>query len=109
MLIPPEPAPISASLSQQFKSFAALTANSEVDDPVQVVLDKAQSVPEVINQAMGKLITPLVAALNQGQSPDEAINIIAASYPALGDSQLQQLLTQAIFVADIWGHLNAES
>ncbi|HDV0806007.1 TPA: DUF935 family protein, partial [Yersinia enterocolitica] len=56
-----------------------------------------------------KLITPLVAALSQGQSPDEAINIIAASYPALDDNQLQQLLAQAIFVADIWGHLNAES
>ncbi|CNI80303.1 Mu-like prophage protein gp29 [Yersinia pekkanenii] len=76
---------------------------------MQVVLDNAHSVPEAINQAMSTLIAPLVAALNQGQSPDEAINIIAASYPALDDSQLQQLLTQAIFVADIWGHLNAES
>ncbi|EKN3348180.1 DUF935 family protein, partial [Yersinia ruckeri] len=79
------------------------------DDPAQVVLDEAQTVPEAINQAMEKLITPLVAALSQGQSPDEAINIIAASYPALDDNQLQQLLAQAIFVADIWGHLNAES
>ncbi|EPV4593762.1 DUF935 domain-containing protein, partial [Yersinia enterocolitica] len=114
VLTAPEPTPMSASLSlasnpQQFKSFVALTANPESDDPAQVVLDEAQTVPKAINQAMEKLITPLVAALSQGQSPDEAINIIAASYPALDDNQLQQLLAQAIFVADIWGHLNAES
>ncbi|HDM8344599.1 TPA: DUF935 domain-containing protein [Yersinia enterocolitica] len=114
VLTAPEPTPMSASLSlasnpQQFKSFVALTANPESDDPAQVVLDEAQTVPEAINQAMEKLITPLVAALSQGQSPDDAINIIAASYPALDDNQLQQLLAQAMFVADIWGHLNAES
>ncbi|CNL92269.1 Mu-like prophage protein gp29 [Yersinia frederiksenii] len=114
VLVAPAPAPMSAGLSlasnpQRFTSFAALSANPEIDDLAQVVLDEALSVPEAINQAMDKLISPLVAALNQGQSPDEAINIIAASYPTLDDSQLQQLLTQAIFVADIWGHLNAES
>jgi phage gp29-like protein len=114
VLVAPAPAPMSAGLSlvsnpQRFTSFAALSTTPEVDDPAQVMLDEAQTVPEAINQAMDKLISPLVAALSQGQSPDEAINVIAASYPALDDSQLQQLLTQAIFVADIWGHLNAES
>ena len=58
---------------------------------------------------MEKLIAPVIAALNQGQSPDEALDIIAASYPLLDDSQLQQLLKQALFVSEVWGRLNAES
>lgn len=114
VLIPPAPAPLPASLSlapnpRQFTAFAALSTEHETDDPAQVALDAAQTVPEAITHAMSTLIAPLVAALGQGQSPDEAITLIAASYPALDDHQLQQLLTQALFVADIWGHLNAES
>jgi phage gp29-like protein len=66
-------------------------------------------VPEAIATAMEKLVAPLVAALQDGQSPDEAMNIIAASYPDLDDSELVTLLEQAIFVADVWGRLNADA
>ena len=59
--------------------------------------------------AMDKLIAPLVSALSKGQSPDEALDIIAASYPQLDDAQLQQLIKQALFVSEVWGRLNAES
>lgn len=74
-----------------------------------MALDNAQTVPDAINNAMQQLIAPLVAALSQGNTPDDALDIIVASYPNLDDSQLQQLLTQALFVADIWGRLNADS
>ena len=47
--------------------------------------------------------------LAAGQSPDEALDIIAASYPQLDDTQLQQLIKQALFVSEVWGRLNAES
>ncbi|MGL5799271.1 MAG: DUF935 domain-containing protein [Plesiomonas sp.] len=81
-------------------------AADDDDDAAQVALDDARTVPDEVNAAMQQLITPLVLALKQGQTPDEAIDIIAASYPALDDAQLQQLLSQALFVADIWGQLN---
>lgn len=93
-----------------YRSFAALsTITDEIDDPAQVALDNAQSVPDAINAAMQKLIAPLVTALRDGTSPDDALDIVAASYPTLDDTQLQQLLAQALFVADIWGRLNADS
>ena len=101
--------PVALSTMPRYRSFAALTASGEIADPAQDALDSATSPGASIGLAMEKLITPLVTALNQGQSPDEAIDIIAASYPQLDDSQLQQLLAQAIFVSDVWGRLNAES
>jgi phage gp29-like protein len=57
---------------------------------------------------MEKLIAPLVAALQDGL-PDEAMDIIAGSYPDLDDSELVTLLEQALFVADVWGRLNSDA
>ncbi|WP_140918355.1 DUF935 domain-containing protein [Limnobaculum xujianqingii] len=103
-------APLTPALLSQspYRSFAALSHTQDgLIDPAQVALDNAPDIPDVINQAISKLLSPVIAALQQGQSPDEALDIIAASYPALDDGELIQILTQAQFVADIWGRLNA--
>ena len=101
-----------AGLSMQngaaWSNFTALSTRTDITDPAQDALDKT-SPGIAIGEAMEKLIAPVIAALNQGQSPDEALDIIAASYPLLDDSQLQQLLKQALFVSEVWGRLNAES
>lgn len=105
-----KPSPLAGLSVSPYRSFAALsTVPEEISDPAQVALDSARSTPEAINEAMQALIAPLVTALQQGQTPDDALDIIAASYPLLDDAQLQQLLKQALFVADIWGRLNADS
>ncbi|MEC5319299.1 DUF935 domain-containing protein [Brenneria populi subsp. brevivirga] len=103
--------PVAGLSLSPYRSFAALSTNAqgEISDPAQVALDNARSTPEAINDAMQALVAPLVTALQQGQTPDDALDIIAASYPALDDSQLQQLLSQALFVADVWGRLNADA
>lgn len=95
------------ALSQQFRRMAVLSSAAELSDPAQVALDNGRPVPEAIGGAMDKLLAPLIAALNDGQSPDEALSIVAASYPALDDSELLTLLEQALFVSDVWGRLNA--
>ncbi|EBX9480228.1 DUF935 domain-containing protein [Salmonella enterica subsp. enterica serovar Abony] len=92
-----------------FRHFTALSSTGEITDPAQEALDNSLQPGAAINLAMEKLITPLVAALQQGQTPDEAMDIIAASYPQLDDSMLRQLLHQALFVSEVWGRLNAES
>ena len=58
---------------------------------------------------MEKLIAPLVAALQDGKLPDEAMDIIVGSYPDLDDSELVTLLEQALFVSDVWGRLNSDA
>ncbi|WP_314140420.1 DUF935 domain-containing protein [Buttiauxella noackiae] len=94
--------------SGNWRRFTALTTHGDISDPAQDALDNTRP-GDAISQAMEKLIAPLVTALSQGQSPDDALDIIAASYPLLDDSQLRQLLQQALFVSDVWGRLNAES
>lgn len=101
--------PLGALSQSPYKSFAALSQQYDDIDPAQAALDSAPDIPDAINQAMQKLIMPLVVALQHGQTPDEALDIIAASYPALDDKEQQQLLMQALFVADVWGRLNGNN
>lgn len=56
--------------------------------------------------AIGHGFSPVIAALDRGHSPDEAMVMLAESYPRLDDGELRQLIAQAIFVADVWGRLN---
>ncbi|HEM7399222.1 TPA: DUF935 family protein [Citrobacter farmeri] len=99
----------SGTASPVYRHFTALSTTGDITDPAQDALDSATRPGESISQAMEKLIAPLVTALQQGQTPDDALDIVAASYPLLDDDQLQQLLHQAIFVSEVWGRLNAES
>jgi phage gp29-like protein len=100
------------SLRQRYESLnlAALnTRTTDDDDPAQEAIDRAELPAGAINQGMQELLAPLVQALQQGQSADEAMNILAEAWPTLPDDTLRQLLTQAFFVSDIWGRLNADS
>ncbi|HDS5087219.1 TPA: DUF935 family protein, partial [Klebsiella pneumoniae subsp. pneumoniae] len=101
------PSPV--ALNQRFRRIAALTTAAELSDPAQDALDNGRPVPEKITAAMEKLIAPLVAALQDGKLPDEAMDIIAGSYPDLDDSELVTLLEQALFVSDVWGRLNSDA
>lgn len=85
---------------------AALNQATLDADPAQDAIDKAELPADGLNQAMATLLAPLVEALQQGQTADEAMNILAASYPALDDDALRQFLAQALFVSDVWGQLN---
>jgi phage gp29-like protein len=101
-----------ASLSrirQQLRLAALSNQTTEDDDPTQLAIDRAELPADDINQGMAELLAPLVQALQQGQSADEAMNILAEAWPTLPDAELRQLLEQAIFVGDIWGRLNADS
>ena len=102
-------APSPVALNQRFRRIAALTTATELSDPAQEALDNGRPIPEKIAAAMEKLIAPLVAALQDGKLPDEAMDIIAGSYPDLDDSELVTLLEQALFVSDVWGRLNSDA
>lgn len=104
--------PVQAGLSQlrERMNVAALSQqdNGE-DDPAQRVIDRAELPAEAIAQGMNELVAPLVQAIQEGRDADEAMNVLAEAWPELPDDTLRQLLTQAFFVADIWGRLNADS
>lgn len=104
--------PVQAGLSQlrERMNVAALSQqdNGE-DDPAQNAIDRAELPAEAIAQGMNELVAPLVQAIQEGRDADETMNVLAEAWPELPDETLRQLLTQAFFVADIWGRLNADS
>lgn len=101
-----------ASLSTIRKQLrlAALTQTTDDDsDPAQNAIDRITLPDDVVGQGVAELLAPLIAALSNGQNADEAMNILAEAWPTLPDDTLRQLLTQALFVTDVWGRLNADS
>lgn len=96
----------------QATAFTRLAALASTDtpvenDPIQVAIDDAPpSVASQVGQAMSAMLSPVMTALERGHSPDEAMAMLATAYPQLDDSELRQVIAQAIFVADVWGRLN---
>jgi len=74
----------------------------------QEALDAAiRNLPGVsIDSAMQTLLAPAIAALQAGETPDEAGDALLAAFPKLHSSALEELLARAIFVADVWGRLS---
>ncbi len=104
--------PVQAGLSQlreRLNVVALSQQDNGEDDPAQNAIDRAELPAEAIAQGMNELVTPLVQAIQEGRDADEAMNVLAEAWPELPDDTLRQLLTQAFFVADIWGRLNADS
>ena len=77
--------------------------------PDQVAIDAAlNALPGAeLDEDMRKLIMPLFDRIAEQASPDELLGKLADIYPALDESALQERLARALFVAKIWGRLNA--
>lgn len=83
---------------------------ADLADPGQAALNVAlANLPHVdIQTAMQAMLAPAIAALQGGETPDQAGDALLAAFPRLDSSALETLLARAIFVADIWGRLSAE-
>lgn len=111
-LQPPAPVLPAAALSRQAPVAQAALSQTGTDDdvdPPQQALDAAASPADAVNAAITQLLAPMVTAIKQGMDADAAMSLVADSYPQLDDTQLRELLTRAIFVADLWGQCHAGS
>lgn len=96
------------------KSQAATFAAPDTDDGVrevlaaQVPLDQAlDALPaDAIMQALDPILAPVVAAIRDGESPEDAYERLVVAAPGMDDAALQVLLARAIFVADLWGQIS---
>lgn len=77
--------------------------------PDQVALDAAiDSFPgETLDAAMRTALKPVIADLALGDNQDAAYQTLADAFPQIDTGDLEELLARAIFVADLWGRLNA--
>lgn len=61
--------------------------------------------PEALQQAIDPLLKPVIAAIIK-HGPEAALQDAAALYPDLDDAALIDLLTRALFTADLWGRVD---
>lgn len=71
--------------------------------PDQTAIDKIKTPSISIDQA----IRPLIDLINAGQSYAEIEDHLFEKYPDMKTDQIEKLLERAIFVAEVWGRLNA--
>lgn len=98
-LPPPVPNPITAAAAE----FAR--GDSETF-PDQVAIDAA-NLDGALQSAIERLIKPLLNDLRDGIEPEALRAKLGELYPQLDDGGLQMLLERALFVAMVWGRLNA--
>lgn len=79
--------------------------------PDQAALDAAiTTLPaEAIQAAMESIVKPALDTLLAGGSPDDALDKLIDAYPTMNSEALQALLARAMFIADVWGQLNADA
>ncbi len=115
MALPPEFRPLADPTSTRPDKPARLTyravltnARGEVIYPDQHALDQAvDNLPGAeLNAGMATLLAPVIEAIHNGQTPDDAIEALLAAQPGMTETQIAELLARAMFVADIWGRLN---
>lgn len=89
--------------SNQPESFA-----ENQDFPDQMALDEALNAlsGEEINTAMADVVKPLLEAIADN-TPDQVFDMLAAKYPEMNAAKLEEMMTRAYFVAEVWGRLNA--
>jgi len=78
--------------------------------PDQEKLDAALNlIPNEQLQAFSEgLLKPVFNMIQNGGSAEEIMTGLAKAYPKMEDAGLQEALTQALFVSEIWGRLNAD-
>lgn len=85
-------------------SFAE-ASNLDGDAAGQIAIDKAvASVPDAnLQAAMAGLVEPLLAAIENANSFEEALAAAEAAFPTMDTTKLQALLAQAMFGAEVFG------
>jgi len=80
----------------------------EVIYPDQHMLDQAvDTLPaDRIDDAMAKLLAPVIEAIRNGATPDDAVEQLLAAQPDMDSTEIAELLARAMFAADIWGRIH---
>jgi phage gp29-like protein len=64
---------------------------------------------ESLSAGMDKLLAPVIKAIKDGATPDDAIEALLTTQPDMDEAEMLDLLARAVFVADIWGRVNGGS
>lgn len=107
ILMPSKPAPVAPVEPLRYR--VALKAESgEVLPADQVAVDQANDRLDgsAIEDAAAKMLAPVIEALTQGASPEQAQDMLAELFDQMPEQDMAELLGRVIFVADLWGRIS---
>lgn len=94
---PTEPSPV--------KEFAEPALKKSAQDEIDALADSLSD-EELQNQAED-FLKPIIALINKGADYNAVMENLAEMYPDMNTDELEEKLTRAIFISDVWGRLNA--
>jgi len=80
--------------------------------PDQTAIDEAGakvSAPSALQSAMEAMLRPYIELIGNGASYEVVMEKLATTYPQMKPDQLATLLERAIFAAETWGRIHAQS
>lgn len=86
------------------KQGIGLSANHINQDEIDAALPNDTS----LNAQMLPIVQSLVAAISEGKGYDDVMQVALSQYDDIDDNLLQESLTRAFFVADIWGRIREQ-
>ncbi|RQU98652.1 DUF935 family protein [Burkholderia cenocepacia] len=112
--VPPDLRPIErpsakTAANSRLRYVAVMTnERGEVIYPDQHQLDQAiDALPaDSVNDAMDKLLAPVIDAIHHGATPDDAFEQLLAAHPDMDTTAISELLARAMFAADVWGRIH---
>lgn len=89
----------------------AFSEPSEKTFPDQQALDKAidSLEPETLQKLIEEVLKPVLDLLKTGNSYEEIMENLYELYPDMSSEKLEELLTKAIYISELWGIVNARN
>lgn len=98
-------------------AFAAPGVALSTPDPSMATVIAAQArldnainrIPQdMLSRLADPMIAPVVQAIRDGQSEEEAAQLLLQAVPQMDEAVFAEYLANAIFVADLWGQISAQ-
>jgi len=85
-------------------------AEGEKAFPDQTAVDDAMASisPKELQIQSNGILKPIIDLIENGHDYQEILNILSDTYPKMDDVALQEMLTRAVFVSELWGRLSME-
>ena len=95
------PAPPSFSEADPGAPFHAFPDQKAIDDAVNSIS------PEEMQAQMNGVLKPIIDMINAGTDYNTILEKLTEAYPNMDTDAIQDMLTRAIFVSELWGRLHA--
>jgi phage gp29-like protein len=102
----PKPAALAALAADRVAGAGKTIASAYTD---QAVIDAARPDQTLADAAMANLLRPIFEAMRQGESYEQILAEMGEWYPQMDDAALVELLTRALFAAELVGRISVES